>query len=146
MHITKNNYMGENTFSGIGQIVAFDDVPIGDVVQGTITFEAESEETSTLDEISCRISFAIQELDVDKMQGFMLKQQTRPRNLIRTNRRRKFRVRKKWFNRYERNTIIGMFLYAESDKGPVPALCVTDARLTKQGINYTATPKQYETI
>ncbi len=64
------------------------------------------------------------------------KPQTNPRNLVKPSKKRKFRVRKKWFNRYEKEAWLSRCIGFDSIKGglQMKPRQITDAKLSKQGV------------
>lgn len=64
------------------------------------------------------------------------KPQTNPRNLVKPSKKRKFRVRKKWFNRYEKEAWLSRCIGFDSIKGglQIKPRQITDAKLSKQGV------------
>lgn len=73
--------------------------------------------------------------------------QTKPYNLKYPHKHRKWRVQKKWFNRYGRKAIIGGILRAEPKDGGKP-LCfkITDVKMNKAGrhkVSYSYFSNEY---
>lgn len=64
------------------------------------------------------------------------KPQNKPTNLKYPTRKRKFRVRKKWFNRYEKKAWLSRCLGFDSIEGglQMKPRQITDAKLSKQGV------------
>ena len=66
--------------------------------------------------------------------------QTKPDNLKYPNKKRKWRIRKKWFNRYEKQTWIGRRMVAVDKAGNKINMEITSVKLNKKGMSFEAKP------
>lgn len=63
---------------------------------------------------------------------------TKPENLKYPNKKRKWRIKKKWFNRYEKKTWIGRRMIAEDKNGNKINMEITSVKISKQGLRFEA--------
>ena len=67
--------------------------------------------------------------------------QTKPYNLKYPDKKRKWRIRKKWFNRYEKKILIGSQAMAVDKSGNKIYVEITSVKLTKNGMDFETKPK-----
>lgn len=65
---------------------------------------------------------------------------TKPENLKYPNKKRKWRIRKKWFNQYEKQTWIGREMEATDKNGNNIYMEITSAKLSNRGVSFEAKP------
>lgn len=68
---------------------------------------------------------------------------TKPENLKYPNKKRKWRIRKKWFNRYEKKAWIGRHMVAVDKAGNKINMEITSVKLKKEGMSFEAKPNKH---
>ena len=122
-------------------ILMFDGQPLSGVqcVENSCFLENESEEAESLKPLNLTSSFSVK-MEMTKETKNFLQGQTRTRPDRCKKCHYKWRLRKKWFNRYERKRWIGRELLMDvKDMGQM-GFRITDAKLTKDGLDLTSEP------
>lgn len=117
-----------------------DPVSLGKTVANSLRYDKNDEDVSVPAITKGSYSFDLAARPSDKLLRRLLGiPQVKPDNLKYPNRKRAWRIKKKWFNRYQKPMEVGRVFFTQDKDGQQYAFIKTDCVLKKSGgIEYSA--------